>query len=91
MKCGVPIATPVAVSVPPVAEDSALAMPKSVTTTRPRLPSRRMLSGLTSRWMIPSAWAALRASAVSDRMRRTSSGGRRPRRFSRADNGSPST
>src|SRR5207249_9223209 len=54
-----PIATPVAVSVvEPVVEDNAFAIPKSVTTTRPRLPSSRMLSGFTSRWMIPNACAA---------------------------------
>src|ERR1051326_4048631 len=65
------MATPVAVHVPgPGVDVSAFAMPKSVSTVRPRLPSSRMLSGLTSRWMIPSAWPAPRASAVSIMMRR---------------------
>src|ERR1043165_5695308 len=71
------MATPVAVNVPgPVVDVSAFAMPKSVSTVRPRLPSSRMLSGLTSRWMMPSAWPAPRASAVSIMMRRASSAGR---------------
>src|SRR6267378_413652 len=75
------MATPVAVSVaPPVVEDNAFAIPKSVTTTRPRLPSSRMLSGFTSRWMIPNACAAPSASAVSCMIRRDSSGGSLPRR-----------
>ena len=73
MKAGVPMATPTPVSVAPEVDDSALAMPKSVTMTRPRVPSSRMLSGLMSRWMTESAWAALSASAVSFMMRRTSS------------------
>ena len=58
-------------------------MPKSVTMTRPRVPSSRMLSGLMSRWMTESAWAALSASAVSFMMRRTSSAGSLPRRLIR--------
>ena len=62
-------------SVAPEVDDSALAIPKSVTMTRPRVPSSRMLSGLMSRWMTESAWAALSASAVSFMMRRTSSTG----------------
>ena len=49
MNAGVPIATPMPVSVAPEVDESALAMPKSVTMTRPRVPSRRMLSGLMSR------------------------------------------
>ena len=86
------MATPVAVSVAgPVVEESAFAIPKSVTTTRPRLPSSRMLSGFTSRWMMPSACAAPMASAVSCMMRRVSSAGSRPRRLSLAASDSPST
>ena len=91
MKAGVPIATPAPVSVAPELAESALAMPKSVTMTRPRGPSRRMLSGLMSRWMIETAWAALNASAVSAMMRRTSSTGSFPRRRMRAATDSPST
>ena len=63
MKAGVPMATPAPVSVAPELAESALAMPKSVTITRPRGPSSRMLSGLMSRWMMENAWAALSASA----------------------------
>src|SRR5439155_579606 len=60
------MATPVAVSVAgPVVEERAFAIPKCVTTTRPRLPSSRMLSGLTSRWRMPTACAAPSASAVA--------------------------
>ena len=65
MNAGVPMATPAPVSVAPEPPESALAMPKSVTITRPRDPSSRMLSGLMSRWMMESAWAALSASADS--------------------------
>jgi len=49
MNEGVPMATPAPVSVAPDACDNAFAMPKSVTITRPRVPSSRMLSGLMSR------------------------------------------
>src|SRR2546422_1742071 len=50
-----------------------------------------MLSGFTSRWMIPSACAAPSASAVSCMMRRDSSAGSEPRRLSLAATDSPST
>ena len=43
------MATPAPVSVAAELAESAFAMPKSVTITRPRVPSRRMLSGLMSR------------------------------------------
>ncbi len=90
MYVGVPIATPVPVRVPePVSR--ALAIPKSVTMTRRRVPSRRMLSGFTSRWMMPMVWASPSASAVSFMMRRTSSMGSLPRRLRRAPRDSPST
>ena len=72
-------------------DESALAMPKSVTITRPRVPSSRMLSGLMSRWMIERAWAALSASAVSFMIRRASSTGSLPRPRIRAATDSPST
>ncbi len=91
MYCGVPIATPTPVSVEPEVCDTAFAIPKSVTITRPRVPSRRMLSGLMSRWMTETACAALSASAVSFMIRRTSSAGSCPRRFSLAPSDSPST
>ncbi len=41
-----------------------LAMPKSVTLARPALVNM-MLPGLMSRWMTPSTWAKLSASATS--------------------------
>ena len=91
MKAGVPIATPAPVSVAPELPESALAMPKSVTITRPRAPSSRMLSGLMSRWMIESACAAPSASADSAMIRRTSSTGSLPRRRMRLATDSPST
>ncbi len=91
MNCGVPIATPTPVSVAPDEDESALAIPKSVTITRPRVPSRMMLSGLMSRWMIERPWAAESASAVSFMIRRASSGGSLPRRLIRAPRDSPST
>jgi NAD+ synthase (glutamine-hydrolysing) len=68
-----------------------LAMPKSVTMTRPREPSSRMLSGLMSRWMIEKPCAALSASADSAMMRRVSSTGSFPRRRIRPATDSPST
>ena len=43
------------VRVAPEVADSAFAIPKSVTITRPRVPSSRMLSGLMSRWIIDRA------------------------------------
>ena len=91
MNAGVPMATPAPVSVAPEVDESALAMPKSVTITRPRGPSSRMLSGLMSRWMIESAWAALSASADSIMIRRASSTGSLPRRRIRPATDSPST
>ena len=91
MNCGVPIATPTPVSVAPVEPDTAFAIPKSVTITRPRVPSSSTLSGLMSRWMIERLWAAESASAVSFMIRRASSGGSLPRRLIRAPSDSPST
>ena len=91
MNAGVPMATPAPVRVAPEPPESALAMPKSVTITRPREPSSRMLSGLMSRWMIEKPWAALSASADSVMMRRTSSTGSLPRRRIRPATDSPST
>jgi hypothetical protein len=91
MKAGVPMATPIPVRVAPEVLESALAIPKSVTMTRPRVPSSRMLSGLMSRWMTERAWAAPSASAVSFMMRRTSSTGSFPLRRIRAATDSPST
>jgi hypothetical protein len=91
MNDGVPMATPAPVSVAPELDEIAFAMPKSVTITRPRVPSRRMLSGLMSRWMTETAWAALSASATSFMMRRASSAGSGPLRFTRPDTDSPST
>ncbi|MEI2720166.1 MAG: hypothetical protein V9E87_08470 [Gemmatimonadales bacterium] len=85
-----PIAIPAEVNVAPLVDDIAFAMPKSVTITRPRVPSSRMLSGLMSRWMIDTACAAESASAVSRMMRRVSSAGTRPRRRMRAASDSPS-
>ena len=78
MNAGVPIATPAPVSVAPEPCESAFAMPKSVTMTRPRVPSSRMLSGLMSRCTTETAWAALSASALSFMIRRASSGGSWP-------------
>ncbi len=91
MKAGVPIATPAPVRVAPDPVDSAFAIPKSVTMTLPLVPSRRMLSGLISRWMIEKAWAALSASAASFMILRASSAGSRPRRRILAATDSPST
>ena len=91
MNAGVPIATPAPVRVAPEVELSALAIPKSVTMTRPRGPSSRILSGLMSRWMIERAWAALRASADSIMIRRASSTGSLPRRRILPATDSPST
>lgn len=39
-------------------------MPKSVSTARPSS-AKSTLSGLRSRWMTPTAWAAARAAAIS--------------------------
>ena len=58
MYAGVPIIAPVTVI---DREDVTLAMPKSVTTGRPRV-SIRMLEGFTSRWITPSACANRSAS-----------------------------
>ena len=91
MYVGVPIATPVPVRLPLPTSVSALAIPKSVTITRRRVPSNRMLSGLMSRWMIPIVCAIPNASDVSFMIRRTSSMGSFPLRLSRAPSGSPST
>jgi hypothetical protein len=91
MNAGVPMATPIPVRVAPEVEESALAMPKSVTMTRPRVPSSRILSGLMSRWITERPWAALSASAVSIMIRLASSTGRCPRRRIRAATDSPST
>ncbi len=55
MNAGVPIAVPVAVSRESLPCVIARAMPKSVTIARPLSLSRRMLSGLMSRWMTPRA------------------------------------
>ena len=55
MYAGVPTASPVWVSRPSARVLIAFAMPKSATTAWPL--SRRMFSGLMSRWITPRAWA----------------------------------
>ena len=71
MYAGVPIATPVAVSRESAPSWIARAMPKSVTIARPLSLSRRMLSGLMSRWITPRPCAYASASATSRSTRRT--------------------
>ena len=66
MYSGVPMIWPVLVSPPPPVLRSAppiLAMPKSISRTRPLL-SRMMFEVLRSRWMMPTSWIACRPSAV---------------------------
>ena len=67
--CGLPMTEPAIVS--SVDCPVTLAMPKSVTLTRPWVSSRTLL-GLMSRWTMPWRWANSSASAVSRTMRSTS-------------------
>jgi hypothetical protein len=66
------------------------AMPKSVTTQRPRV-STSTLSGFTSRCTTPSACAYPSARAVSAITRRTRAGGSGPSRASSAESERPRT
>jgi hypothetical protein len=52
---------------------------------------RNTLPGLTSRWTIPAAWAASRASATAATTRAASAGGIGPARSTRAARLSPSS
>ena len=62
----------------------SLATPKSSRITRsvslPGSRARKMLSGLRSRWTMPSAWAALSAEAAGPMMATASAVDSRPRR-----------
>src|ERR1041384_3115732 len=72
MYSGVPTTAAPTSSAGPV---SALAMPKSMSSTFCMSPSRNTLAGLMSRCTIWARCAAARASASSLRMRRVSNGG----------------
>jgi hypothetical protein len=88
MYAGVPTAIPTDVIPPAVVEaDTALAMPKSVTSACPD--ASRMLSGLMSRWITPARCAFSKADATSLRTRTTSTSGIAPSRWMRACNVSP--
>ena len=50
---------------PSWAPSAARAIPKSATLTVPVAEAMSTLAGLTSRWMIPWAWAAARAAATA--------------------------
>ena len=83
MYAGVPTMPPI-VFATPTAPAAAWAMPKSVTTMRPSLPTRT-LSGLRSRWTTLAAWAAAHARAdLDDDLRRPRASGSRPRRADEA-------
>ena len=81
--------TPVAVRCSPPAASIARAIPKSATTAWPS--SRRMFSGLMSRWTIPCRCAASRASATSRAIRTASPTGSWCSRVSRSRSDSPAT
>ena len=96
MYAGVPSDTPAAVmpspAVPtddPLAKDSALATPKSVTTAAPS--AKRMLSGLISRCTNPRSCAKAKACATSRRIFTASASGIGARPAMRARNESPGT
>jgi hypothetical protein len=93
MYAGVPSATPCEVrlldALAPEETLTALATPKSVTTATP--PEMRTLSGLTSRWITPRAWAYASADTTSRRIRTVSAIGNSPSRSTRVRSDSPLT
>ena len=88
MYSGVPTTVP-AVAWPRSLGRRALAMPKSVRTTRPSFPSMT-LSGLRSRCSTPARWAAPRPAHTSVAIAMVAAGVTRPSRSRRARSDSPS-
>jgi hypothetical protein len=77
---GVPAITP---DCDRLASSAARASPKSVILTRSTPFSKRMLAGLTSRWIRPCRWADARPSAACMPMRNTSLTASGPRALTR--------